>query len=296
MPVCRAKDGTAFAVPAEKKPTSSAQNAPAHLELPRTIFFMISLSKRDTRNLLTAGIERSRFVAARFDVDQTSLAAARASEISHGLRCRADPDRRRREADDAREELAEILLVPIALERIGVFPERAVDRRPVREGEQFLGEREHVLFFLAHVVPVSLNEPVHLPRELWKFLVPALFVPHQVLLDAAQRRLTLGVLPLQLGDQRIGLCAAPAQGVEEKPVFLRVVLPLGEDIEVVQHRAGDLGIDLRLALADLPHQMLHAVQYRGDGAMLGSNDVQGFRHSALLFAGISMLLAGTSVL
>src|SRR6266545_3390329 len=102
------------------------------------------------------------------------------------LRRRPDSDRGRREGYDPREQLPEVLLVLIALERIGVFPERAVDRRPVRGGEEFFGEREHVLFFLAHVVPVPLDEPVHLPRELRKFLVPALFVADQALLDASQ--------------------------------------------------------------------------------------------------------------
>ncbi len=90
------------------------------------------------------------------------------------------------------------------------------------------------------------------------------------------------MVPLQLRDQRIGPRAAPAQRVEEKPVLLGVVHALGEGIEVIQHRAEYFRIDLGLALPDLSDQMLHAVQYRSDRAVLGADDVQSLRHDALL--------------
>ena len=49
-------------------------------------------------------------------------------------------------------------------------------------------------------------------------------------------------------------------------------------------------------LALVPHQMLHAVQYGRDREVLGADDVQGFRHSALLFGEIRMPRARSLVL
>src|SRR6185436_6151188 len=76
--------------------------------------------------------------------------------MSGPLPALAEPDRVRRESDDAREQLLEVALLH-ARDRVAVGGKGGVDRRPVFHREVALGERQHLLLFLAHVLPVELG-------------------------------------------------------------------------------------------------------------------------------------------
>src|SRR6266496_1567631 len=103
MPVCLAKEGTAFAVPAVHNPISRANSTPACLDIAKRPLSMmpLSLSAKD------ACVKARRFAKAAFDVDQGKhripVRAARASRHA-GAAGRPDAARRRGYPHDSGNE------------------------------------------------------------------------------------------------------------------------------------------------------------------------------------------------
>src|SRR5688572_26716529 len=96
------------------------------------------------------------------------------------------PDRRRREAGDAREQLLEVALLH-AGNRVAVVGEGAVERAPVVLREVALGERQQLALLLAHVRPVELGVLGDRRQELARAGGPALLEEQQRALELADQ-------------------------------------------------------------------------------------------------------------
>ena len=58
--------------------------------------------------------------------------------------------------------------------------------------------------------------------------------------------------------------------------------PLGKGIDVVDHRAQHVEAGRRATVADLPHEVAHAVQHRGECPVLVLDDPDGLHGGIIL--------------
>ena len=63
-----------------------------------------------------------------------------------------------------------------------------------------------------------------------------------------------------------------AQALEQIPIFLRMVEAFRDGIEVIDHRAKHGEVRFGAAIANLAHEVQHAVQHRGNRPMLVLDD------------------------
>ena len=103
----------------------------------------------------------------------------------------------------------------------------------------------------------------------------AALVTRQRLPEAAHMLGTGAMLVLEHVEDRRGLLAAQAQEAEQVFALARVVHALGKRVDVVDHRAQHVEARRGPALRDLAHHVAHAVEHRGQRAMIVLDDADG---------------------
>src|SRR5687767_14837548 len=153
----------------------------------------------------------------------------------------AQADRRRRQVGDAREQVLEVALAH-AGDRVAVAGEGRVDHLPIFGFEVALGERQQLVLFLAHVLPVELVVGLDRGLELARAARPGVLEEQQGALQLADQAGAAHVLGLQLLDQRARLRRALREAREQVLVLLRVVQALRVLVDVAQHGAEHLEV------------------------------------------------------
>ena len=128
----------------------------------------------------------------------------------------------------------------------------------------FRASAQHLVFLGFHVLPMEFRVGLDRGQEARKFLRASLLVARQrpARASGSSPRL-LPMFALQAVEERYcspdGGCAGNETGTSSS---LRMMEALGKRIDVVDHRAEDVEIRKRAAIADGVNQMEHAVQDR----------------------------------
>src|SRR5688572_16845604 len=193
----------------------------------------------------------------------------------------AEPDGRRREVGDAREQPLVIALLQLR-DRVEVAREGALDRAPVSGGERALGDRQELELLLAHVLPVKFGEGIDRLLELASAGRPALLEEKERALELADEARALLVLLLQLVDELSCLRRARGDAREEVLVLLRMMQPLRILVDVAQHAAQHLEARPHSRVLRHARKLLEPVQHRGDRAVLALENGDSVFHASSL--------------
>ena len=184
-----------------------------------------------------------------------------------------ESDRRRRDVHDPPEELADSPR-PRTRRRAGRRVRRTPRRSlPSRRASGVSGEGQDFLLLAASCAPSGTSRR---PRRRRRTPPPRHRLPAGSARAPARargssaRRARCSASSRSSNRPRLGTAGAQAQ--EQVAVFLRMVEALRKGVEVIDHRAQHVERRLHPAIADLAHEMEHAVQHRRQGAVFVLDD------------------------
>ncbi len=137
------------------------------------------------------------------------------------------------------------------------------------------GERHYVALFAAHVLELEGREAFHGGCECRKLGRATALVTGERLPKAANMLCAGAVLLLQHVEDRRRFLAAHAQEAEQVFAFPRMMHAFREGVDVVDHRTQHVEARRSPPLRDLAHQPAHAVENRGQRAMIVLDDADG---------------------